>query len=82
VAAAPDAIGRGASAIAAECSTCHRNHVDFERVNGGRGNCKCYSTLRSKGNVFALSKNLLIHSSMALEPFDGPWPLLQFRNLF
>jgi hypothetical protein len=23
-----------------------------------------------------------IHSSMALQPFVGPWPLLQFRNLF
>jgi hypothetical protein len=23
-----------------------------------------------------------IHSSMALQPFFGPWPLLQFRNLF
>jgi hypothetical protein len=23
-----------------------------------------------------------IHSSMALRPFVGPWPLLQFRNLF
>jgi hypothetical protein len=22
------------------------------------------------------------HSSMALQPFVGPWPLLQFRNLF
>jgi hypothetical protein len=24
----------------------------------------------------------LIHSSMALQPFVGPWPLLQFRNCF
>jgi hypothetical protein len=23
-----------------------------------------------------------IHSSMALQPFVGPWPLLQFRNPF
>jgi hypothetical protein len=23
-----------------------------------------------------------IHSSMALQPFVGPWPLLQFLNLF
>jgi hypothetical protein len=23
-----------------------------------------------------------IHSSMALQPFIGPWPLLHFRNLF
>jgi hypothetical protein len=23
-----------------------------------------------------------IHSSMVLQPFVGPWPLLQFRNLF
>jgi hypothetical protein len=23
-----------------------------------------------------------IHSSRALQPFVGPWPLLQFRNLF
>jgi hypothetical protein len=23
-----------------------------------------------------------IHSSMALQPFVGPWPLLQFQNLF
>jgi hypothetical protein len=23
-----------------------------------------------------------IHSSMALQPFVGPWPLLQFRNYF
>jgi hypothetical protein len=26
--------------------------------------------------------NFLIHSSMALQPFVGPWPLLQFRNHF
>jgi hypothetical protein len=25
---------------------------------------------------------LFIHSSMALQPFAGPWSLLQFRNLF
>jgi hypothetical protein len=24
----------------------------------------------------------IVHSSMALEPFVEPWPLLQFRNLF
>jgi hypothetical protein len=23
-----------------------------------------------------------IHSSMVLQPFVGPWPLLQFRHLF
>jgi hypothetical protein len=23
-----------------------------------------------------------IHSSVALQPFVGPWPRLQFRNLF
>jgi hypothetical protein len=23
-----------------------------------------------------------IHSSMDLQPFVGPWPLLQFRNIF
>jgi hypothetical protein len=27
------------------------------------------------------SVDSFIHSSMALEPFVGPWPLLQFRNL-
>jgi hypothetical protein len=26
--------------------------------------------------------NLLIHSSMIIQPFVGPWPLLQFRNHF
>jgi hypothetical protein len=26
--------------------------------------------------------HLFIHSSMALQHFVGPWPLLQFRNLF
>jgi hypothetical protein len=25
---------------------------------------------------------VFIHSSIALQPFIGPWPLLQFRNLF
>jgi hypothetical protein len=25
---------------------------------------------------------IFIHSSMALQPFVGPWPLLQFRNHF
>jgi hypothetical protein len=25
---------------------------------------------------------IFIHSSMALQPFVGPWLLLQFRNLF
>jgi hypothetical protein len=25
---------------------------------------------------------IFIHSSMSLQPFVGPWPLLQFRNLF
>jgi hypothetical protein len=28
------------------------------------------------------SESLLIQSSMALQPFVGPWPLLQFCNLF
>jgi hypothetical protein len=27
-------------------------------------------------------RDSFIHSSMALYPFVGPWPLLQFRNLF
>jgi hypothetical protein len=27
-------------------------------------------------------RNLFIHSSMALQPFVGPWPLLQFHNIF
>jgi hypothetical protein len=30
----------------------------------------------------ALSSISFIHSSMALQPFVGSWPLLQFRNLF
>jgi hypothetical protein len=31
---------------------------------------------------FVLFQILFIHSPMALQPFVGPWPLLQFRNLF
>jgi hypothetical protein len=30
----------------------------------------------------ALSVVCLIHTSVPLQPFVGPWPLLQFRNLF
>jgi hypothetical protein len=29
-----------------------------------------------------IMKIIHFHSSMALQPFVGPWPLLQFRNLF
>jgi hypothetical protein len=35
---------------------------------------------RARGSTFILHS--FIHSSMALQPFVGPWPLLQFRNLF
>jgi hypothetical protein len=35
--------------------------------------------LAYKNNYSIIS---FIHSSMALQPFVGPWPLLQFRNLF
>jgi hypothetical protein len=27
-------------------------------------------------------RNISFHSSVALQPFVGPWPLLQFHNLF
>jgi hypothetical protein len=30
----------------------------------------------------SLLSNEFIHSTMVLQPFVGPWPLLQFRNLF
>jgi hypothetical protein len=32
--------------------------------------------------VDTILKLTLIHSSLALQPFVGPWPLLQLRNLF
>jgi hypothetical protein len=32
--------------------------------------------------LISLTEIHLHHSSMALQPFAGPWPLLQFRNLF
>jgi hypothetical protein len=31
---------------------------------------------------YSLYLSSVIHSSMALQPFVGTWPLLQFRNLF
>jgi hypothetical protein len=33
------------------------------------------------GNVLSFNHSF-IHSSMALQPSVGPWPLLQLRNLF
>jgi hypothetical protein len=33
-------------------------------------------------NVFHIKFHSFIHSSMALQPFVRPWPLLQFRNHF
>jgi hypothetical protein len=38
--------------------------------------------IQSKSPHTDLFRVLFIHSSMALRPFVGPWPLLQFRNLF
>jgi hypothetical protein len=35
-----------------------------------------------KISVFHSFIHSFIHSSMALQPFVGPWPALQFRNLF
>jgi hypothetical protein len=37
-------------------------------------NADCYVIIK---NVIVL---VFIHSSMALQPFVGPWPLFQFRN--
>jgi hypothetical protein len=35
-----------------------------------------------KGSVINPYYHIFIHSSMALQPFVGPWLLFQFRNLF
>jgi hypothetical protein len=40
------------------------------------------STLLTLNKIPAYMKQFFIHSSTALQPFVGPWPLLQFRNLF
>jgi hypothetical protein len=32
--------------------------------------------------IICVEIHLCIHPSVALQPFVGPWPLLQFRNLF
>jgi hypothetical protein len=50
----------------------------------------CYRTLAvgrqfNKGielNYYWEELNHFIYSSMAVKPFVGPWPLLQFRNFF
>jgi hypothetical protein len=51
----------------------------FDRVN-------VYLPARSLGLLCHLGEtplnDIFIHSSMALQPFVVPWPLLQFRNLF
>jgi hypothetical protein len=36
----------------------------------------------SSGHCDRLMQKSFIHPSMALQPFVGPWPLLQFRNHF
>jgi hypothetical protein len=33
-------------------------------------------------NIVCSTHSLIFHSSMALQPFVGPWPIVQFRNLF
>jgi hypothetical protein len=47
-----------------------------------RGPAGCYITYECLGIHLPVSKYCIIQSSMALQPFVGPWPLPQFRNLF
>jgi hypothetical protein len=61
---------------------------DSEKTSMKIENSFCRGICEAKLLLCALHEQHLIlfrssiHSSMALQPFDGPWPLLQFRNLF
>jgi hypothetical protein len=55
--------------------TCARfNFVSYQSVNT--------NWVLSLFCEISLYKELFIHSWIALQPFVGPWPLLQFRNHF
>jgi hypothetical protein len=49
---------------------------------GGISNTKFSFETRRETDYLEGLMLRFIHSSMALQPFVGPWPLLQFRNLF
>jgi hypothetical protein len=53
-----------------------------EIVRGQKPQCNCQSLFNWYSVCGILIRQIFIHSSMALQPFVGPWPLLQFRNLF
>jgi hypothetical protein len=44
--------------------------------------CEEYSYEASNFLYPPVASSLFIHSSVVLQPILGPWPLLQFRNLF
>jgi hypothetical protein len=61
--------------------TCHIPYFSVWNIS-----CRWWKVTLHQDNIQLLHLNPFInpfiHSSMALHPFVGPWPLLQFRNLF
>jgi hypothetical protein len=53
-----------------------------ERLNDQISNVLCLPRLGINSRNLHSFIHSFIHPSMALQPFVGPWPLLQFRNLF
>jgi hypothetical protein len=66
----PDLLARG-SAFAVPCRSNIRSRIRNLTLNP-----KCWYEVHS-AELWAF-----IHSLRALQPFVGPWPLLEFRNLF
>jgi hypothetical protein len=57
--------------------------VKFPYVPEDNGlQCHCRENIKSHKSSFILCLIHFIHSSMVLQPFVGPWPILQFRNHF
>jgi hypothetical protein len=57
--------------------------ISYSSTYRKRRNVCRHLTDTCSGSVIAQVHCILfIYSSMALQPFVGPWPLLQFRNLF
>jgi hypothetical protein len=64
------------------------NHADFRHYQGSLIYDSDFERGKSRFHIvpsrlfIKMSNENLHHPSMALQPFVGPWPLLQFRYLF
>jgi hypothetical protein len=61
---------------------CCRGHSDESNISPVNLVFLLHLTTLLSYRICIGSNSFFIHSSVVLQPFVGPWPLLQFRNLF